>query len=28
VNDDGIEAIDAYTVGPRAEKLILKFHPL
>ncbi|CAI7602830.1 unnamed protein product [Penicillium pancosmium] len=28
VDDDGIEAIDAYTVGPRAEKLILKFHPL
>ncbi|KAJ5579277.1 hypothetical protein N7450_008144 [Penicillium hetheringtonii] len=26
VNDDGIEAIDAYTVHPRAEKLILKFH--
>ncbi|KAJ5586863.1 uncharacterized protein N7459_002628 [Penicillium hispanicum] len=26
VNDDGIEAIDAYTVHPKAEKLILQFH--
>ncbi|KAF7719950.1 Uncharacterized protein PECH_005807 [Penicillium ucsense] len=25
VNDDGIEAIDAYTVHPRGEKLILRF---
>ncbi|KAL2821350.1 cytochrome P450 [Aspergillus cavernicola] len=25
VNDDGIEAIDAYTVKPKGEKLILKF---
>jgi len=28
VNDDGIEAIDAYTVHPEAEKLILRFHAL
>ncbi|KAJ5219237.1 uncharacterized protein N7498_001336 [Penicillium cinerascens] len=26
VNDEGIEAIDAYTVHPKAEKLILQFH--
>jgi unspecific monooxygenase len=25
VNDDNIEAIDAYTVKPRGEKLVLKF---
>lgn len=25
VNDDDIEAIDAYTVKPRGDKLILKF---
>jgi unspecific monooxygenase len=25
VNDDGIEAIDAYTVKPKGEKLILRF---
>ena len=25
VNDEGIEAIDAYTVHPSSEKLILKF---
>ena len=25
VNDEGIEAIDAYTVHPTSEKLILKF---
>ena len=28
VNDDGIEAIDAYTVHPKAEKLILRFHSI
>lgn len=28
VNDDGIEAIDAYTVHPTAEKLVLQFHPV
>lgn len=25
VNDDGIEAIDAYTVRPTSNKLVLKF---
>lgn len=25
VNDDNIEAIDAYTVKPRGEKLVLRF---
>jgi unspecific monooxygenase len=25
VDDDGIEAIDAYTVKPKGEKLILRF---
>lgn len=25
VDDDGIEAIDAYTVKPRSDKLILEF---
>lgn len=28
VNDDDIEAIDAYTVHPRGEKLILKFQKI
>lgn len=28
VNDEDIEAIDAYTVHPKAEKLILQFHAL
>lgn len=28
VNDDGIDAIDAYTVHPTAEKLVLQFHPV
>lgn len=28
IDDDGIEAIDAYTVKPRGEKLILRFENL
>jgi len=28
VDDDGIEAIDAYTVKPRGEKLVLRFEHL
>lgn len=28
VDDEGIDAIDAYTVHPTAEKLILQFHPV
>lgn len=28
VNDDNMEAIDAYTVKPTAEKLILRFVPV
>ena len=28
VNDDDIEAIDAYTVHPHGEKLILKFQKI